>query len=178
MPKKSGFTLIELLVVISMLGILATFVFINFKTANSDQTLNKAALEIQTLLKLAQSNATTSTLCKGESGKFWSVNITSKTHLEMTCNVADSAKQNLDLENAEISSFQCSPAAQADCPPTSGNTFNPPLSISYSPLYGVTSFDGASCASNAATIMVVLTNSKNKNTKCFTISKGGAVDLK
>ena len=71
MKSARGFTLIELLVVIAITSILAVMGFVNFKDFSSNQISVKAAGEIQTILRLAQSNATSSTLCdsKGFNGE-------------------------------------------------------------------------------------------------------------
>lgn len=180
MPKQNGFTLIELLVVISMLGILATFVFVNYRSAASDQLLAKAVIEIQTLLKFAQSNATTGTVCVGPGGNSWTVKFrqNDKSKLDLTCGTTDTPRQSLTLQDVEVSSFQCNPADTTICPPVD-DVFTPPLSVNYSPLYGNINFSsGAVCSNTASTIMVTLRNIKNNNKKCFTISKGGAVNVK
>lgn len=176
MPK--GYTLIELLVVLAIMSILGTIAFINFKTFSQDQVLNKALGEMQSFLRLAQSNATSSVKCGNISGASWAVKfLVDKININLACGPTDSVQKTLTLENTQVTSIQCSPA-DSTCPPT-GSTFNPPLTISYSPLYGnVTFSQGDLCVANASTLMIVLKNLLNNKFKCFTISKGGAIDIK
>lgn len=165
MPKKSGFTLIELLVVISIMGILATFIFINYKSSKSDQDLNKAASDIQTLLRLAQSNATTGVVCEGAGGAYWGVHFISNIKLELKCGndiiEIDNwhREKDLDLEGVEAKyDEQCS--------------ISPTLSVVYAPLDGKVTFSESTCSK----VVINLTATKDNTTKSFTIEKGGAVD--
>lgn len=175
MPKN-GYTLIELLVVLTIMAILTIVVFINYKTFSQDQILKKATGEIQSLLRLAQSNATTSLTCPGSTaGVSWAVKfLADKETLHLTCGPATFQKS-LRLENVQIDSIKCSPAP-ATCPQTG---FNTPLIVSFTPLYGKVTFikSGEFCVDTAQSVMVVLKNLKNNNNKCFTISKGGAIDV-
>lgn len=178
MPKN-GYTLIELLIVLTIMAILSIVVFINYKTFSQDQILNKALGQVQTMLRLAQSNATASLNCGSSSGVSWAVQfLLDKRTLELTCGPTDSVQKSLTLENSEITSIKCSPP-DSTCPPQ-GATFSPPLKISFSTLYGKVTFikSGESCVDTAQSVMVVLKNLKNNNNKCFTISKGGAIDVK
>lgn len=185
MPKKvypersrRGYTLIELLIAAAIISVLSAVVFINFRTFSQDQILNKAAGEIQSILREAQSNATSSFACSGSGGVSWAVKFKQdKVSLDLTCGASDFAQKAITLKDAEIASIQCSPKS-LECPPK-GSTFNPPLTISFSPLYGnVTFAEGDSCISQAQTLMIALKSQKNDNYKCFTVSKGGAIDIK
>lgn len=95
--RSAGYTLIELLVVITIIGILSVVAFVNFKDFASTSALNKAAGEIQSFLRLAQSNATSSTLCNGEGGKDWKVTFNSET-IVITCG-SDTSYKTLKLQN-------------------------------------------------------------------------------
>ena len=64
MPKSvRGFTLIELLVVIVIMSIIGTFAIANYRSFGEDKELESASLDIQSLLRTAQTNATTGTKC-------------------------------------------------------------------------------------------------------------------
>ena len=171
-----GFTLIELLVVLTIMAVLSIIVFVNFKTFSQDQILNKALGQIQSFLREAQSNATASLACGGSGGVSWAVKFSAdKVNLELVCGSSDSVKKTLTLDNVDVYSLQCSPSStDSTCPPV-GATFNPPLTISFAPLYGNVGF--SACSASTLTLKVALRNLKNNNYKCFTVSKGGAIDV-
>lgn len=170
-----GYTLVELLVVLSIMAIVSIVVFVNFKTFSQDQILKKTAGDIQSFLREAQSNATSSLNCGSSSGVSWAVKfLADKQTLNLNCGPADSFQKSLQLENAQVDSIKCSPVPTT-CPQTG---FNTPLTIRFAPLDGKVSFaEGDSCINNASTLMIVLKNLRNNNNKCFTISKGGAIDV-
>lgn len=177
--ESKGYTLIEFLIVISIMAVLSIVVFVNFKTFSQDQILNKALGQTQSILREAQSNATSSTVCLGKGGVSWAVKFKQdEISLELTCGPSDSLQKTITLVDAEIASIQCSPT-DSKCPPE-GLTFNPPLTISFSPSYGQVTFikQGHLCVDNASTLMIVLKNLKNNNHQCLTISSGGAIDVK
>lgn len=62
MPK--GFTLIELLVVIAIMAIVGTFAIANYRSFGQDKDLESAALDIQSQVRTAQTNATTGVKCE------------------------------------------------------------------------------------------------------------------
>ncbi len=113
--RSAGYTLIELLVVISIIGILSVVAFVNIKEFSSSQALKKAAGEVQSFLRLAQSNASSSTLCNGVGGVPWTVTINTNT-VVITCNI-DTPYKTLTLQ--------------------SGITISPQFSVIYSALKGV-----------------------------------------
>lgn len=159
--RSAGFTLIELLVVISVMSIFGIVAFVNFKDFSSDQVINKALGQIQTMLRLAQSNATSSVICETEGGVSWTVNFRDETHIELLCGPDNKVKQPLVLENAAIVGLKCSV-------------------VSYSPLFGNLTFSGdETCIKNASQIVIYVDNSlKPGNPKSLTISKGGSIDVK
>lgn len=61
MPK--GFTLIELLVVIAIMAVVGTFAIANYRSFGEDKELESIALDIQSLVRTAQTNATTGKKC-------------------------------------------------------------------------------------------------------------------
>lgn len=167
-----GYTLIELLVVLTIIAILATVVFVNFKNFSKNQILIKAIGQIQSVLRLAQSNATSSVKCGGVGGSAWSVKFgTDKSKVEVFCENNTTAQKTLSLENAAVQSIKCA----AD-----GVTFDPPLTVKFSPLYGNVSFldSPQACVVTTSIIIITLENLTNTaSTKSFTISKGGAIDV-
>ena len=103
--RPAGFTLIELLVVISITGILSTLTFVNFKSFAKEQQLNKSIGEIQTFLKLAQSNATSSTVCGSSGGVSWTVRFNSdKITVDIICglDLTKAPYKTLTLQNGRL----------------------------------------------------------------------------
>ena len=189
--RSSGFTLIELLVVVSIMGILSVLAFVNFKDFTQTQQLNKAVGEIQTFLRVAQTNATSSTLCTNRGGSIggvsWTVRINSdKKSMDIYCGTNSSCSANtcyktLTLQNVKVDSIKASA-----CDTSTFLTL--PVKFTYAALSGAIVFtdsstdssgstSNASCLSTSQTITFKLTNSANF-AKSFSISKGGAIDVR
>lgn len=62
-----GFTLIELMVVIAIIAILVVIAVPSYNDYNNNQKLTEAANQLQTVLRQAQNNAQTGTVCKSNS---------------------------------------------------------------------------------------------------------------
>lgn len=170
-----GYTLIELLVVLTIMAVLSIVVFINYRTFSQDQILNKALGQVQIILRLAQSNATSGYLCAGQGGASWSVQFGSdNTKVEIYCDKTTTVQKSYTLENATVTSIQGS-----GCGSPYTSPFTTPIKITYSPLYGNPKFEGPTdiCfTTNSPSIVFTLTNTKG-NTKSFKLSKGGAIDI-
>lgn len=81
-----GFTLIELLVVIAVMAIVGTFTVANFRSFGEDKELANAALDIQSLLRTAQTNASANVKCpNGFPSKNWLVNFISSQRIDLDC---------------------------------------------------------------------------------------------
>ncbi len=166
--SRTGYTLIELLVVISILSVMAVVGFINFNFFASTQIISKAAGQIQTLLRLAQSNATSSTLCNNQGATSWSLRFVNTSTIELRCNGAsDTLQKTYNLENARVQ-IQCSGIEYA--------VLRLPAAFTYSSGAGTLT---TACPSSSQTIIFTITNSLNPNTapKTFKLSRGGAIDV-
>ncbi len=168
--SESGYTLIELLVVISIISIMSVMGFISFKGFAEDQATKKAEGQIQSLLRLAQSNATTSTLCNGQGATSWSLKFVDSTHMELHCDPGDVKAREYTFENAQVE-------VKGD----SGCLIGLPVAISYAPGLGTQSLSsgdisttGACLQSSAVTFTI--TNTLNNSSKSFKMSKGGAIN--
>lgn len=170
MPSRNAFTLIELLVVIAIIGILGIGVFVNFKDFAQEQFLNRAISDIQTLIREAQANSTTSLLCKDQSGVDWAVNFqTNREKIDLICGANISVKT-LSLVNIQVQSIKGSACL-------SGGDL--PLTITFSKLSGRVKFEGSdTCINSSKTVLINLKNLKTNNIKGFTVSRGGATDAK
>lgn len=172
-PERSrrGYTLIELLVVISIIAILAVLGFVNFKNFATDQITVKAQGQVQTLLRLAQSNATSSTLCNGQGGVPWSLIFNNATSINLACGSANSVQKTYTLENVQVAI-----TGDSNC------SIGFPATISYSSRIGTQSLSssGATNAclqSSAITFTVSNIRNPNASPRLFKVSKGGAIDV-
>jgi len=172
MPKeiKSGFTLVELLVVISIISILSVIIAVNFKDFSQDELSKKAISEIQTYLRTAQANATTSPLCDKASGVDWGVNFkTDKQRIELVCGPTNTIIKTLILDNLQLDSIEGSSCTVPK---------NLPLIVSFTALTGAVRIIGSDpCIGKSSKVTLNIKNLKSKEIKSFSISSGGAIDV-
>lgn len=165
--RSAGFTLIELLVVISIIGILSVMGYANYRDFASNQVAKKAVGQIQTYLRLAQSNATTSTICNDKGATSWTLKFADSKTIELHCDPTDYPKSTLVLENATVA-FDCEIACSLNNPTFKYSVGSGALTISpTSPALETSAF-----------ITITITNIKNNATQSFRITKGGAIDVK
>lgn len=92
-----GFTLIELLVAISILAVVGMYFLVDFGPFKKEQALITVTNNIQSFIRVAQTNATAGVLCapvagKESAGSPWSVNLLlSEKKLEIICENTDPA---------------------------------------------------------------------------------------
>lgn len=173
----SGYTLVELLVVIAIISILGVIGYINFRNFSSDQVTIKATGVIQTLLRLAQSNATSSTLCNGQGGAFWSLNFKDdKKSVELGCGLTIptiTSQKTYTLENAEVDSILGS-----DCGLT---PLSLPFTVIYSSGLGDLTFSSplasSTCLASSSWTFTLKNAIDTSKTKTFKLSSGGAIDV-
>ena len=157
LKSATGFTLVELLVVIAIMGIIGTFVLANYRSFGEDQSLKNASLDIQSLLRQAQTNATANVQCSSDNrGALWQVVITSGT-------------SSIDLKCGELSPTP-TPA------PTIKKTLPMPTNIRISTgCAAPVEFSPVTGTIRTCSCTVTLQNTKTENTKSFTIDKGGSI---
>ena len=175
--RSGGYTLIELMVAISIMAILGIIAFVNFKDFSQDQILNKAVGQVQTYLRLAQSNATSGLKCNDNPAESWMIEFeTNQTDIKLKCKSASSAdieKQTLTLEgNVIVDSISGTTCVNA--------TFHDStMTVVYGNLYGKPSFILAKGRSNeciADVSSITITLKRNSSTpKSLVINKGGAI---
>lgn len=102
----AGYTLIELLVVIAIISLLSLAGFVSFKSFSADQAAVKAAGQIQSYLRLAQTNASSSTNCNNQQATDWSV-VLNLTSVDLRCNNSSFLQKSYVLENAQIINPPC-----------------------------------------------------------------------
>lgn len=170
--RPVGYTLIELLVVISIISLMAIIGFANFKDFSRDQVVVKAAGQVQSLLRLAQSNATSSTLCNGSGATSWYINITDDANnsiIQLNCDPGGTLRS-YPLENAKVSIA------------ASGCSFNLPVRISYAVGTGAQTLASSGASDTclkSSKFTLTITNFPNPSAspKSFNVSKGGAIDV-
>lgn len=122
----NGFTLIELLVVIAIMAVVGTFTLANFSDFGKDKELQNAALDIQSLLRTAQTNALASVKCGNDTASNWFVEFTPPSTINLKCNNVATPVKSLALgSNIQLGIIEnTSPTV----PPTACVNFNNQIS--------------------------------------------------
>ncbi len=173
---SSGYTLVELLVVIAIIALLAVVGFVSFRGFSEKQGPKNAAGQIQSLIRLAQSNATSSTMCNGQPAESWYLVFTD-TVVDLYCNPGETWQRSYYLP------------AQITTADDSGCTNDWVAILSYSAgtgkqtLFKVLSDGSLEECSRYSRITFTLYNleddiaSPRQPTASFKVSKGGAVNV-
>lgn len=158
---KSGFTVIEILVVISIVAIVGTVTLANFRSFGTSKELENASFDIQSILRVAQTNATTNLKCNNQATLNWITEFSAdKKTINLKCQNSSgisgaiktlSLGNNLQIINISTCSF--------------------PVSFNFAPLYGTFS---SPCDPNS-NMQIVLKNSKTGETKNLMVEKGGRI---
>lgn len=165
-----GFTLVELLVVIAIMGILGTLGFIYSRTFQTTQVLNEGVSLIVSSLRTAQANATAGLKCQGMGGATWLLTFENNTTFNLKCKVGAAAAltQRSYILPTNVQVFSIS-GSSCDA--------SHPISVNFSPLFGVISFESSDlCVPKRSAFDIRVINTKTKETKNVTITKGGAID--
>ncbi len=179
-----GFTLIELLVVISIMGILAIVSFVNLGPLREDQGLKAAANELQSLIRVAQTNAGSSVKCTPTtSGTSWSLDF-SPTSVVLDC--PGGSPKTLTLTNnvriCAINYSNCSIAS--DTCSTTNDSFAGIVipSTSFAPLTSQATFTDLRCSAgslqSSSTMTITLKKVGGSTLKSVIFSKGGTVETR
>lgn len=168
LSSSKGFTLVELLVVMAIIALVSVFTFSNYKSFGQDQSLKNAALDIQTQLRAAQTNATTNLQCGSEYSAIWQVEFTSDaTTVNLKCSLSPDIQKTLKLDT-DIKVLEVSGTS---CPSTL------PFTVSFKPLSGnMEIYDSTpTLMSSCSLLTVTLQHTQTTNTKLLNIEKGGKV---
>ncbi|MBI2330349.1 prepilin-type N-terminal cleavage/methylation domain-containing protein [Candidatus Daviesbacteria bacterium] len=166
----NAFTLVELLVVIAIIGLIGAYVLSNYGTFGEDQKLKNAVLDIQSLLRQAQTNATSGVKCQGQGGATWFVEFTSGTELNLMCMYP--AGGGLNFISGSLKKLPFSGNISIDTMTSGINscTFGATNTVTFAPLSGAMI---ASCGTGIVTITVI--NNKTSNTKSLKVEQGGRI---
>lgn len=155
----SGFTLVELLVVITIMAIVGAYAFSNFGSFGEDQKLKSATQDIQSLLRQAQTNASTGVQCSNGS---WQVEFAADNKtINLKCSTSATPVKVLTLS----SNISTSGVSGSFCPTGT------PFTITFEKLSGKMSFGDPRCAS----LTITLINNKNSSIKDVRIEQGGRI---
>lgn len=181
MFSAQGFTLIELLVVVAIMGVLGV-ITVGYGNFGENQKLNIATADIQSLLKLAQTNAATRVNCTsdgGGNGAIWWVEfamgrktVTTFCDNDMTTPSTTQAVNTYTLDSSlEISAISGGSSACSSGFP------NNEVRIYFEPLYATVSF--VDCQ-NSHYLLITVKNNKTTdtaNSKQVKIDKGGSISV-
>ncbi len=171
---SEGYTLIELLIVMTIMAMVGLVGYVNYKQFSASQITTNAVTQIQSILRLAQSNATSSVLCNDNPASVspWSLSFNAnQTSITLACGPSNSPWKTYNLENAKIDNS------------IAGSTCISPATLPFTISYSNTSVltfssagSTATCLQSASWIFTVR-NINDNSTKSFSISKGGAVNV-
>lgn len=167
-----GFTLVEILVAISILAVISVVAVPNLRNFSSTQDLDHTAINIESVLKTAQSSANSGVKCPAdETSEYWKVKLTKTTYsLIAKCQTLGERV----LSQGLISPSQSDPGESFEssidvCPNVGGDIIFTPNKVSYQ------------CSGNSlsfiADIKIVLQNSSGSLTKSIRINKGGSIKI-
>ncbi len=161
--KKSaqGFTLIELLVVISITAVIGIYAIANFRSFGADQNTKSSALEIQSFLRLAQSNSTSNLKCQSQPTTNWFIVFTSNTSLDLKCQNSVGTSSSLKSLSMPENITYTVANASGDCTPNQ---------VNFAPLTGA--MTTSNCSSGS--IIINLANSKG-GSKQVRVEQGGRI---
>ncbi|MBI2196753.1 prepilin-type N-terminal cleavage/methylation domain-containing protein [Candidatus Daviesbacteria bacterium] len=165
LSAQRGFTLIELLVVIAIMGLVGAFTLANYRSFGEDQNLKNALLDVQSILRTAQTNATANVKCDTQYGATWTVEFSSTTNINLKCTEPQASatlKKSSSLgSNIEIQSIT---GTGSNCP--SGL----PFQIAFASLKRQADLGNANCAS----VTIIIKNNKGA-VKSLVIEQGGRI---
>lgn len=165
--KSAGYTLIELIVVLTILTIIGVLALANYKPFGEDQNLKNTVSDVQSILRQAQTGATTNTLCNGSPAATWYVELfKSLQYVILKCQVPPAGAiqiKALQLTGNTIDSI----SEAAGCSPTTD------LRVSFAPLNSTATFLGS--PTTCPGFEVTFKNSKTGNTKKLKIESGGRI---
>src|SRR3989344_421618 len=177
--NSSAFTLIELLVVIAILSVIGVMSFANYGNLKKDQDLKAAASNLQSFIRLAQSNSTARLKCGDDttgSGANWIVEFKiDKISVELKCQIpADPLTAPISIQTLIFNQSITVDTITGDLGCSAGF----PVTVAYSPLHGGVSFtdQGVPNCNNSSKLSINLKDDEG-NMRFVVANKGGSVEI-
>ncbi len=183
-PKIAGFTMIELLIVMAIMATLTGVMIPNLRGYNTNQKLVEAASQVQSDIRLIQTNATSGVKCTSSTAATWYLQVDPNKpaayKIGNTCLTAAEA-------SAETRTFSSGVTIKSIQYTTGVSTTTASLAnctrVSFSNIYSNLSFSNsnATCSISNAVDQVTITLSSSATgaiTNQVVISKGGSVSVK
>lgn len=174
---KTGFTLMELVIVITIIGFFGVGIILQQNLSKEDIDLKGAASDLQSFIRVAQTNATARVLCNGDGGAYWIIKPKDIKTLELRCYTTNPATTYLDKtytfgNNLQIISILGGSGCNTNFPAQD-------LQFKFTPLSAKSAFESAvACVPQSPYIDIKLRNSKTLNETTVSVDKGGMVDVK
>lgn len=164
----NAFTLIELMVAISIMAIIAVYIFANYKSFGEDQNLKSAASDIQSLLRTAQTNATTNLRCNTpQKSAQWQTVFSNPSTIELKCWEPPNPQRLKKTLQLDTSIIIYSISGSGNSCPT-----GLPFTISFAPLSGTMKLGSDE---DCSWLTITLRNTKTGSTKALKIEQGGRI---
>jgi prepilin-type N-terminal cleavage/methylation domain-containing protein len=183
----AGFTLVELLVVISILVILGVVAYANFVSLEKDQSLQRSAINIDSMLSSAFTNAKSGIKCDdGNPTTGWSVTFrTDRQSLQLNCYWKNPTTGVESVVSRPVALIDTNPKVQIDTiTPTSGSVCNitypvATFTIRYAPIFeGAQFLDGTGVLGcSSITLNLKNTSVSLDNTKSVVVNNRGSVQI-
>lgn len=180
MPAVRGFTLVELLVVIAIMALLGIVSFSKLPTLKEDRDLKNAANELQSIIRTAQTNATTSVRCaQTGGGSTWSVEYAAlSVNLSCPGNLIKTLTFSNNVKICKITYSGCSTTDNCTTSPFSAAG----VSTSFAQLGGNITYTDARCSpailQNSANMTITLGRTGSSAIQDVIVSKGGTIEIK
>ncbi len=182
---QKAFTIIELMVVISIMAILSVVVFVNLRSFGEDANLKNVAFDVQSYIRLAQTNATSGVRCGGHGGASWSIVISGRNTVNLVCETQDAYVRTWTIHSPALISSICGSGGCASCPSsfTAGDAvISKLIKVTFSYLEGKVSFEDEDstqqCFLQTSDMVInLIKKSESEDTKSVTINKGGSIDI-
>lgn len=178
MPKTvpNAFTLVELLVVIAIMAIIGAYTLSNYASFGEDQKLKNAVLDVVSLLRQAQTNATAKAICQNkDTDASWYIAILGGSGLVPVINLSCEEPSGLTVSKRRLnlsSDIQVSAISgnHGSCPTVPGS-----VQVLFASANGQAKFRKSGNISVDCTLLTVTLRNKKGSTQELKIEQGGRV---
>lgn len=166
-----GYTLVELLVVMTIMSLIGLAAFINLGNFREDKLLDTSLTNLQSLIRTAQSNASTGVLCSGVGGAIWNIEFKDNKTINLDCQAAgqqNSVNVSATLLGGDVQVQSIS--GDSGC----SGAF--PTTVNFLPVSGGITFTDLinTCIGPSQSLTAIL--SGKTGTRTVTINKGGSIN--